>query len=314
MLSRTADTLYWLARYAERAENTARIVDAAARMSTLPAGYGPDGGPWQSAVASTGAEDLFARLNGEATQQSVVDFLVFSAENPSSIRSCLEIARANARAVRTALTIEMWEAINGAWIEVKRFQGAALTRSKLTEFLTLVKEACLRFDGSAYRTMLRDDAFDFFQIGVFQERADATARILDAKRDALSHHEGEIAGSSLDYFQLSSILRSVSALTSYHFVYRDNIKPEKVADLLILRRQMPRSLAACYENVTRHLESLSRSYGRQGPSQRIARATHARLQANDISSITAAGLHAFLIDFVTENNKLGMAITEQYLT
>ena len=166
MLSRTADNLYWLSRYVERAENTARIIDTAARLSAMPAGYGGTSNEWESALVASGSLDLFRRLYDEANARNVIDFLAFSPDNPSSIRSCLDVARANARAVRTALTIETWEAINGAWLELKRFDGATMTRSRLADFLTFVKEASLRFDGSAWRTMLRNDAFDFARLGV----------------------------------------------------------------------------------------------------------------------------------------------------
>ncbi len=312
MLSRTAETLYWLARYVERAENTARIIDAAARLSAMPAGYSGDHNEWATAVAATGMSDLFNRLHGEANQQTVVEFLGFSTENPSSIRSCLEVARANARAVRTALTIEMWEAINGAWLEMKRFSSDSMTRTKLSEFLSFVKEANLRFDGSAYRTMLRDDAFDFFQLGVFIERADASARILFAKHDFLEDDSAS-RGTGHDYFQWTAILRSVSAQTSYHWVYRDSVKPELVADLLILNRRMPRSIASCYENVTRRLDLLARAYGRQGPSQRLAYDIYDRLNDSEIRTVMRSGLRRFLTEFIEDNNKLGEAITEQYL-
>ncbi|MGH2339956.1 alpha-E domain-containing protein [Segnochrobactraceae bacterium EtOH-i3] len=312
MLSRTADNLYWLSRYVERAENTARIIDTAARLSAMPAGYGGTSNEWESALVASGSLDLFRRLYDEANARNVIDFLAFSPDNPSSIRSCLDVARANARAVRTALTIETWEAINGAWLELKRFDGATMTRSRLADFLTFVKEASLRFDGSAWRTMLRNDAFDFARLGVYLERADSTARILDVKYHVLLP-EGEQVGGGLDYFHWSSILRSVSALTSYHWVYRTSLRPWLVADLLILRTEMPRSLASCYENVTRHLDLLARSYGRQGPAQRIARSSFAKLQNMDIQHVFDAGLHEFLTDFLAENNKLGAAITEQYL-
>lgn len=312
MLSRTADTLYWLARYVERAENTARILDAALRLATLPSGYGGTSNEWESAVAATGNAELFSSLYGEATQATVVDFLAFSPNNPSSIRNCLEIARHNARAVRTALTIEMWEAINGAWLEMKRFDGATLSRPRLGEFLSFVKEASLRFDGSAYRTMLRNDAFDFFRLGIYLERADSTARILDVKSHILLP-EGQSAGGGLDYFQWSAILRSVSALTAYHWVFRESLRPRLVADLLILKREMPRSLTSCYENITRHLDALARRYGRQGASQRLARANYARLESMEISAVFATGMHDFLVEFIGENNRLGQAVSEQYL-
>lgn len=312
MLSRTADSIYWLSRYIERAENTARIIDAASRLAALPAGYGGSTNEWESALASTGSLAAFEQHYDEATAENVVEFLVFSLANPSSIRSCLEVARANARAVRTALTSEMWETINTAWLELKNHSSRGLDLNRLADFLRFVKQTSLTFDGSVYRTMLRNDAYYFSRIGVYIERADATARIIDVKYHVLLP-PGAPVGGSLDYFQWSSILRSVSALTAYHWVYRQNLKPWLVADLLILNSEMPRSIASCYENITRYLDLLARDYGRQGPSQRLSRTTASRLDSVTIDEIFRSGLHEFLSEIIDANNRLGATITEQYL-
>jgi uncharacterized alpha-E superfamily protein len=312
MLSRTADSLFWLSRYVERAENTARIIDAASRLAALPAGYGGETNEWESALISAGCLEPFKRVYEEATAQTVVDFLAFSPQNPSSIKSCLEIARFNARSVRTALTTEMWETINSAWLELKDYSARDLSLARLSDFLRFVKQTSLTFDGSAYRTMLRNDAYSFSRIGVYIERADSTARILDVKYHVILPPDAPVGG-SLDYFQWTSILRSVSSLTAYHWVYRENLKPWLVADLLILNGQMPRSIAACYENLSRYLDQLGRTYGRQGPSQRQARATYTRLQNTKIAEVFQTGLHEYLTEFIGENDGLGRAISEQYL-
>ena len=313
MLSRTADHLFWMSRYTERAENTARIIDATSRLTALPTGYGASGNEWESALAATGCLDAFTEVYGEeATPESAVDFLAFSPTNPSSIKSCLEVARFNARAVRTALTAEMWETINSAWLELKQYGPGELDLGRLADFLLFVKRTSLAFDGSAYRTMLRNDSYWFTRLGVFMERADATARLLDVKYHVLLPPEAEVGG-SLDYFQWSSILRAVSAQTSYHWVYRQSLKPWLVADLMILNQQMPRSLAACYENITRNLDQIGHVYGRQGAAQRHARAMYTRLDGSDIDTVIAGGLHEFLSEFIAENTRLGSLITEQYL-
>src|SRR6476620_910832 len=145
MLSRTADSLFWLSRYVERADNTARIIDAASRLTALPVSYAGTSNEWESALAAAGALRAFYREHDNADRDAVIDFLAFSSANPSSIQSCLETARANGRAVRTALTMEMWEAINAGWLELKRYDGARMDRPTLNEFLGRVKEACLRF-------------------------------------------------------------------------------------------------------------------------------------------------------------------------
>ena len=312
MLSRTADNLYWLSRYVERAEYLARILEATHRLAALPLAYAGPSNEWESALASAGCANAFHSIYPEANEETVTDFLAFAGDNSSSIRNCFEIARANARAVRTALTMEMWDAINGAWLEIKSFGPGRRSRDELARFLRLVQESSLRYDGSAYRTMLRNDAFWFSRLGVFIERADNTARILDVKYHLLLPPQEHVGG-PLDYFQWAAILRSVSALTSYRWVYRDSLKPWLIADLLILNNQMPRSLASCYENLVRNLDLIGNAYGRQGMSQRQARGIRARLESSRMDEIFQGGLHEFITEFVADNNRLGSTITQQYL-
>src|ERR1700730_5220850 len=216
MLSRTADNLYWLARYVRRAEYLARILEATHRLTTLPLAYVGTSNEWASAVATAGCANSFFAKFEEANEENVTEYLAFSTSNPSSIRSCFEVARTNARAVRTALTVEMWDAINGAWLELKRFGNGPTSREEFMRFLRWVQESSLRFDGSAYRTMLRKHAYWFSRLGVYMERADNTARILDVKYHMLLPAHERVGG-PLDYFQWAAILRSVSALTAYHW-------------------------------------------------------------------------------------------------
>src|SRR2546426_529667 len=312
MLSRTADNLYWLSRYVERAEYLARILEATQRLTALPLAYSGATNEWESAVSTAGCAGAFFAAHKEANETTVTEFLAFSPANPSSIRNCFEVARTNARAVRTALTMEMWDAINGGWLEIKRFGGAGAGREELARFLRLVQECSLRYDGSAYRTMLRNDAYWFSRLGVYIERADNTARILDVKYHMLLPAHERVGG-PLDYFQWSAILRSVSALTAYHWVYRESVKPWLIADLLILRDEMPRSLASCYENLVVYLDHIARAYGRQGPAQRQARAVRARLENSRMEEIFQQGMHEFIGEFIDSNNRLDGAITEQYL-
>src|SRR5579872_338608 len=312
MLSRTADNLYWLARYVERAEYLARILDTTLRLSTLPLDYVGASNEWESAVATAGCTGAFFAAHGEANEETVTEFLAFSSSNPSSIRNCFESARNNARAVRTALTIEMWDTINGAWLELRKWGNGPSSREECARFLQWVQESSLRFDGSAYRTMLRNDAYWFSRLGVHLERADNTARILDVKFHLLLPAQEQVGG-PLDYFQWSAILRSVSALTAYHWVYRENVKPWLVADLLILKDEMPRSLASCYENLVQNLDRIAGAYGRQGQAQRQARAVRARLENSKIEDIFQHGLHEFIGGFIEDNNRLGTAVAQQYL-
>jgi uncharacterized alpha-E superfamily protein len=312
MLSRTADNLYWLARYVERAEFVSRILEATQRLTAMPLSYVDGTNDWESAVAAAGSAKTFATHYKEANEETAIDFLAFSTANPSSIRNCFELARTNARQVRTALTAEMWDVINSGWLELRRYGNGSASREEFLRFLRWVQETSLRFDGSAYRTMLRNDAYWFTRVGVYIERADNTARILDVKYHLLLP-ELEPVGGTLDYFQWAAILRTVSALTAYHWVYRENLKPWLIADLMILNEQMPRSLASCYENLVRFFDAIAQAYGRQGPSQRKARAIRTKLKNSRMGEIFQSGLHEFIGQFIAANNELGAAVTEQYL-
>jgi len=313
MLSRVADNLYWLSRYTERAENLARMLDVAQRLAALPSTYAGASSEWHSVIATAAVEDGFHATYGEVTRENVIRFIVDSDANPSCIRACFETARTNARSVRTAITTEMWEIINDAWNELQRVDLGEMSSGELSRFLAGVRETSLRFDGAAYRTMLRSDQFWFQRLGTFVERADNMARLLDVKYHVLLP-EHEPVGGGLDYFQWSSILRSVNALTSYHWVYRKSVQPWLVADFLILRPQQPRSLVSCYKELNEYLSQIADAYGRQGPAQRLARATVARLSNADMEAIFQSGLHEFLEEFIVDNSRLGDAITQQYLS
>ena len=312
MLSRTAENLYWLARYVERAEYIARILDTTLRLTALPLAYVGSTNEWESAVATAGCAGAFFEHYKEANEETVTEFLAFSTSNPSSIRNCFEAARLNARAVRTALTSEMWDAINGAWLELKRWGNGPRSREEFARYLRWVLGSSLRFDGSAYRTMLRNDAYWFSRIGVYMERADNTARILDVKYHLLLPALEQVGG-PLDYYQWTSILRSVSALTAYHWVYRETLKPWLIADLLILNDSLPRSLASCYGNLVRNLDQIGVAYGRQGASQRHARGVRNRLEHSHMDDIFQHGVHEFIQEFIADNSRLGEIITRQYL-
>ncbi len=219
--------------------------------------------------------------------------------------------------MRTALTAEMWEAINGAWIELGRFEAgnngcSRYDREALSHFFEFVQKTSLDYDGSVDRTMLRNDAYWFSRVGLYIERADNTARILDVKYHVLLP-QNETVGGSLDYFQWTAILRAVSSLTAYHWVYRESVKPWLIADLLILKKEMPRSLIACYGNIVHFLDAIGDAYGRAGASQRQAHEVMARLANATTDEIFKTGLHEFITAFVEDNDRLGQTINGQYL-
>ena len=310
MLSRTADSLYWTGRYIERADFLARILEATIRLAAIPTrGDGDAETVWASALACASVPKALGR---SPTEKSVREFLAFSPENPSSIAACLTRARTNARSVRTALTMEVWEAINGAWNGLEE-QGQPTRRYQFVRFLEWVKAVTLSVEGATSRTMLRNDGYYFLRLGAAIERADNTARLLDVKYHLLLPADERVGG-QLDYFQWTTLLREVSALTAYRWVYRDSVKPWLVADLLVLNRQMPRSLASCQASMVRYLERLANDYGRRGPAQRLAADRMRSFDNSRIDAIFQSGLHDYIQAFLSENHRLGQAITDQYLS
>lgn len=313
MLSRTADSLFWLARYVERAENVARIVAVAHRMSSVARSLGSGGNEWLSTLIATGCEPGFFAKYSEAVSSDVVDYLVRDPDNPSSIVSCLETARRNARAVRTALTADMWEALNGTWLSARE-RATASRDDAVMDFLEWARERSQLFNGAYASTMLRNDAYYFTTLGTFLERADNTARILDVKYYVLLPQD-EGVGGVLDYYQWQSILRSVSALRSYHWIYPERLQPWLIAELLILRPEMPRSLLSCFDQITRQLDLIAEAYGgKRGECHRLAGEMHAKLRFARIESVFQSGLHEFLTEFIECSIALGSEISRLYLT
>ena len=310
MLSRTADSLFWLARYVERAENVARIVAVANRMASVARSLGSAGNEWLSTLIATGCEPGFFAKYSEALGPEVIDYLVRDPDNPSSIVCCLETARRNARAVRTALTADMWDALNATWLGARdRARG-----DDVMDFLEWVRERSQLFSGAYGSTMLRNDAYYFTRLGTFIERADCTARILDVKYYVLLPQDEGIGG-ALDYYQWQSILRSVSALRSYHWIYHERLQPWLIAEFLILRPEMPRSLLSCFDQITRNLDLVAEAYGgKRGECHRLAGEMYAKLRYGRIESIFQAGLHEFLTDFIDRSSVLGSEISSLYLT
>ncbi len=313
MLSRTADNLFWLARYMERAENMARILEAGYRLAAMGSVAGGGHTEWHSTIVAAGCEKGFYEKHREATAEAAIDYLARDPDNASSILSCIQTARRNGRAVRTALSADMWDAVNGSWLQARAYGDQDFAPDTVRRVLDWVKERSLLFTGCAVSTMMRNDAWWFIRLGTFIERADNTARILDVKYNILLPTY-EMVGGGLDYVQWTAVLRAVSASRAYHWVYRREVKPWLVAELLILKPEMPRSLAACFIEITRTLELLAAAYGRQGEADRLAGQIHARLRFTRIEDILQMGLHEFLSEFIASNTRLGGEVSKQYLT
>ncbi|WP_180130717.1 alpha-E domain-containing protein [Rhodoferax sp. BLA1] len=315
MLSRTADHLFWMNRYTERAENTARLLDVNYQTSLLPQSEAVALSGWQGLLSISELMFSYKEKHGEINAKKVMDFMVKDESNPSSILSCLTAARENARAVRGALTTEVWETLNQTWLEVKRKVKAGEFEDDPAQFFDWVKFRSHLSRGVTVGTMLMDEALYFMRLGTFLERADNTARLVDVKFHAV---ESDFYGTAnlkkdqeYDFYHWSAILRSVSGFEVYRKVYRDVIKPERVAELLILRPDMPRSLHSSLNEVVSNLKMVANDQSTE--TQRRAGKLRAELEYGRIDEILATGLHAYLTQFLDRVNDLGAHISRDFL-
>mgnify|MGYP000926640428 FL=1 len=314
MLSRTADHLFWMSRYTERAENTARMLDVNYQTSLLPQSAAVAQMGWQGLLSISELLPAYQAKHGEITAKDVMEFMVKDEGNPSSIVSCLKAARENARAVRGTLTTEVWETLNQTWLEVNRMLRSGEFERDPSQFLEWVKFRSHLSRGVTLGTMLMDESLFFMRLGTFLERADNTARLVDVKFHAV---ESDFFGAAsekdqeYDFYHWSAILRSVSGFEIYRKVYRDVIKPERVAELLILRADMPRSLHASLDEVVKNLEMVAND--QSGETLRRAGKLRAELQFGRIDEILATGLHAYLTQFLDRINELGGRISRDFL-
>jgi uncharacterized alpha-E superfamily protein len=311
MLSRTADHLFWMARYTERAENTARMLDVNIQTSMLPRSARDVEQGWRAILGISELQAAYDRKYDVINAKNVLDFMMRDPDNPSSIIACLTQARENARAVRGTLTTEVWETQNTTWLDMQERLEQALQESDPSQFFEWVKYRSHQSRGVTIGTMLKDETFNFIRLGTFLERADNTARILDVK-----FHGGKKASQvdelmQRDFYYWSAILRSVSCFEIYRKVYRDVITPDRVAELLILRGDMPRSLLACMEQVVQNLKEISNDLSTD--TERFAGKLHAQLQFAQIGEILDTGLHDTLTVFLERIFELGNRISRDFL-
>jgi uncharacterized alpha-E superfamily protein len=312
MLGRTADSLYWMSRYMERAENMARLLEVGHRISLMPGTIEGHRDEWRSTLLSAACEPSYSQKHADITAAKVVDYLIFDESNPTSIRSVVRAARNNGRAVRTALTRDVWESINSTWNELTTIKPADMTSDRLPVFLDWVKQRSMSFRGAVLGTMLRNENYYFSQLGNFIERADNTARILDVKYFILLPKPSDV-GSDLDSYQWAQILRSVSAHRAYRWFYRDShYKPWLVSEFLILREEMPRSLVFSYAWINAALNGLAALHGRRYACHDMAAETLARLRSGSMEQIFQSGLHEYIQDFEVSNNTLSREIAATY--
>lgn len=312
MLSRTADHLFWMARYMERAENTARMLDVNYQTSLTPQSADVAENGWRGLLSISELTQDYAVRYGEVNARKVMDYMIADEDNPSSIYRCLMGARENARAVRGTLTTEVWETQNQTWLEFQRMVSQRTYQRDPGNTFEWVKFRSHLSRGVTMGTMLQDEAFHFLRIGSFLERADNTARMLDVKfHAAASEFFGSGGEQEFDFYHWSAILRSVSGFEVYRKAYRNVIKPEKVAELLILRADMPRSLAACMQEVVINLREVANEQSKD--TLRLAGRLQADLRFGHIDEILATGLHAFLTQFLERVNTLGAGISRDFL-
>ncbi|SFC26400.1 alpha-E domain-containing protein [Devosia psychrophila] len=311
MLGRTAQNLYWLSRYVERAENMARLLEVGYRMSLTSRREGGSSEHLMSMLQAAEMDEDFAKKDRPADVDTVAHFMMFDPTNPSSVFNCIQAARTNARTVRTAITGDMWETLNGAWLSFSQIKPRDVRGAKLLELLEWVKHLSHEFRGALLGTILRDDGFSFLQAGNFVERADNTARILDMKYYVLLPR-AKMVGGDLDIQQWSLILRAASAHRSYRHVYHDRYKAHNIADFLMLRAEMPRSLIYCARFIEAQVDTLAGFYGGKGECNEAAASLRSMVEGTTMETIFAQGLHEFLTEFIARNNRVSNSLSESY--
>ncbi|WP_375230060.1 alpha-E domain-containing protein [Roseobacter sp. S98] len=309
MLGKTAGGLYWMLRGLERAENTARLIEAGFRIaltrSTDPAT------DWRSVIVSSSQQVAFEARHEGYTSQNVSDFLLREPTNPSSVLSMIKAARDNARLVRTALTTEVWVAVNETWMILTERLRTPVPDAELPQALEVIRQQSALVRGALHGTMLRNDIYNFCRLGTFIERADSTARIIDVKYHALLPSPSFV-GSKLDNVQWEMVLRSVSAHRSFRHAVQDDFNASSITEFLILDPRFPRSLAFCAKQITSNLQELQEEYGGDSQSLDAAQSLQARIRGRDINTIFEEGLHEYITQTLVDIAALGTQIETQY--
>ena len=309
MLSRTAENLYWISRYMERAETMARLLDVGYRMSLFPnpKGYHNE---WDSVLSAAGASQGYFSKYNEINQDNVEDYLFFDEENPSSVYSCISKARNNALLVRTAFTPEAWVALNKSYKEMLEFKKGKFIRSDLPNFTEWTIQQVNMFRGSA-NSLLRNDGYHFIFLGTFIERADNSARLLDVKYFVLLPTADYIGG-NLDNLQWIILLRSLSSFRAFRWAYEGDVTSSKIAHFFILNNDCSRSLSFCINNIVHHLNSLKCSPNKISDIYSGLKGVHETIKNETVESIIEYGLHEYVTNFVSKISYLDNQIQDQF--
>jgi len=310
MLGRTANGVFWMGRFLERAENTARLIEAGFRIA-LTRDLITSQQEWRSVVSTVGLTKQYELYNGTYTGVQVWNFLLRDKNNPGSVLEMIEGARTNARSVRTALTREVWEAVNESWMVIRELLSRPVREAQLGQVLGVIRRQAMLVRGAIEGSMLRSENFNFFRIGTFIERGDNTARILDVKYYVLLPSLAWV-GSRLDNVQWESVLRSVSGERAYRWLNAGSIDPKGIAEFLLLDRRFPRSLMFCLDKLQSNLRGLAHQYGHESSSHEVLRGVSSRFHNITIEQIFESGLHQFIQDFIACNRQVAQAIERDY--
>ncbi|MGD9425234.1 alpha-E domain-containing protein [Pantoea sp. NSTU24] len=310
MLSRTASELYWMARYLERAETIARLLDVTNKLSMMSirdVHARDENNDLLVPLTMTGTRRLFDEHYPQVSMSHLLNFFALDSFNHSSIFSCLQMAWQNAHAVRGSLSSEVWESINATWIEMKLIRRQGVGSAGADAFFDWVKERSHLFRGAMFGTLLRSDAQNFIRLGTLLERADSTARLLDAKNQLLNADDDPVR----EYYRMDTLLRAVSAREAFHTLYKQQISQKHIAELLILRRELPRSLLSCIEIMAGQLEEIGGATGNL--PRRQVHTLHAQLRFTDMDEIAEKGLSPWLMQFLAQTNAIAESIHQTYL-
>ncbi|MEJ2408604.1 MAG: alpha-E domain-containing protein [Novosphingobium sp.] len=311
MLGRAANGVYWMHRYLERAENTARLIDVGFHLALTRGDKQSADEEWKSVLTTTGQLDAYCRTHEDFSGPQVFNFLLRDKDNPGSVLQMVENARTNARVVRTSITNSVWEATNEGWMTLRDLLSRPARESNLGEVLSTVRRQSMLVRGALEGTMLRNEVFNFARIGTFIERADSTARILDVKYYVLLPSVAWV-GSRLDNVQWETLLRSVAGNRAFTWLNPGSMDPKEIARFLILDGQFPRSLVFCYEKIRSNMAGLAKEYGHEVSAHELLRDAGARLHQTSIDEIFEGGLHEFLQGFIGKTVEIGNTIASDY--
>lgn len=309
MLGRTAGGVFWMLRYMERSENTARMIDAGLRISLTRSGAAD--GEWTSILTALGLINEYNEAHDSVDAARVINFLLRDKSNSGSVMSCVENARTNARMVRTALTREVWEAVNECWMDLNERLARQINQQDLPEILSTIRKHGAFVRGTLAGTMVRNDIYNLARVGSFFERSDNVARVMDVKYYILLPSILHV-GTTTDNVQWEALLRATSATRAYQTLHENEFNARDIARFLILDQRLPRSLAFCCKKIKANLEYLADDYGKVMPSNGMINAIALKFETSTIDTIFDYGLHEFITEFLIETQALGRQIEIDY--